>query len=280
VTDFAASWLDLREPVDHRSRNRALARALSAHVGGREELTIADLGCGTGSNLRASAPLLPPAQFWTLIDASQELLAAAVDRLQAWADQADWEGETLLLAKAGKRIRAEFRRADLARDLDAALGRADLVTASALFDLVSAEFIGRFTASVSRGRSAFYGVLTYDGRQDWTPADEADADLLDAFNVHQRCDKGFGPAAGPEASARLGDALRAAGYAVWQGDSAWRLRPGEGALIAQLAAGVADAARQTGLVDRARIERWRVLERTGALVGHTDLLALPCQPGA
>ena len=277
MTDFAASWLDLREPVDHRSRNTGLARALSAHVGGREELAIADLGCGTGSNLRASAPLLPPAQRWTLIDASQELLAAAVDRLQAWADQAEWEGETLLLAKAGKRIRAEFLRADLARDLDAALERADLVSASALFDLVSADFIGRFAASLSRRRSAFYSVLTYDGRQGWTPAGEADADLLDAFNAHQRRDKGFGPAAGPEASARLGDALRAAGYAVLQGDSAWRLGPGEGALIAQLAAGVADAAWQTGLVDRARIERWRGLEHTGALVGHTDLLALPCR---
>ena len=178
MTDFAASWLDLREPVDHRSRNTALARALSAQVGGREELTIADLGCGTGCNLRASAPLLPPAQRWTLIDASQELLAAAVDRLQAWADQADWEGETLLLAKGGKHIRVDFRRADLARDLDAVLGHADLVAASALFDLVSADFIGRFAASLARRRSAFYGVLTYDGRQAWTPACEADADLL------------------------------------------------------------------------------------------------------
>ena len=275
MTDFAASWLDLREPADHRSRNRALARALSLHVGGLERLAIADLGCGTGSNLRASAPLLPAAQSWTLIDSSQDLLDAAVERLEAWAEQADREGETLLLAKGGKRIRVDFRRADLARDLDAALGHADLVAASALFDLVSADFIGRFAASLARRRSAFYGVLTYDGRQAWTPACEADADLLDAFNAHQRGDKGFGPAAGPQASARLGEALRAAGYAVLEGDSAWRLGPGEEALIAQLAAGVADAVRQTGLVDSARIDEWRALEHDGAFVGHTDLLALP-----
>jgi len=275
VTDFAASWLDLREPADHRSRNRALARALSLHVGGLERLAIADLGCGTGSNLRASAPLLPAAQSWTLIDSSQGLLDAAVDRLKAWAEQADWEGETLLLARGDKRIRVDFRRADLARDLDAVLGQADLVAASALFDLVSADFIVRFAAGLARRRSAFYGVLTYDGRQAWTPACEADADLLDAFNRHQRGDKGFGPAAGPEASARLGEALRAAGYAVLEGDSAWRLGPGEEALIAQLAAGVADAVQHTGLVDSARIDGWRALEHDGALVGHTDLLALP-----
>jgi hypothetical protein len=195
----------------------------------------------------------------------------------AWAERADWEGETLLLAKGGKRIRVRFRRADLARDLDAVLGRAELVAASALFDLVSADFIVRFATSLARHRAAFYGVLTYDGRQAWTPACEADADLLDAFNAHQRGDKGFGPAAGPEASTRLGEALRAAGYAVLEGDSTWRLGPGEDALIAQLAAGIADAVRQTGLVDSARIDGWCGLAHDGALVGHTDLLALPRQ---
>ena len=275
MTDFAASWLDLREPADHRSRNRALARTLSLHVGGLERLAIADLGCGTGSNLRASAPLLPAAQSWTLIDSSQDLLDAAVDRLKVWAEQADFEGETQRLARGDKRIRVDFRRADLARDLDAVLGQADLVAASALFDLVSADFIVRFATGLARRRSALYGVLTYDGRQAWTPACEADADLLDAFNMHQRGDKGFGPAAGPEASARLGEALRAAGYAVLEGDSAWRLGPGEEALIAQLIAGVADAVQHTGLVDSARIDGWRALEHDGALVGHTDLLALP-----
>jgi hypothetical protein len=62
---------------------------------------------------------------------------------------------------------------------------------------------------------------------------------------------------------------------VLEGDSAWRLGPGEDALIAQLAAGVADAAQQTGLVDCGRIAGWRALRHDGALVGHTDLLALP-----
>ena len=183
---------------------------------------------------------------------------------------------TLALFKGAKRINVEFRRADLARDLEAALGPSvNLVTASALFDLVSAEFIARFAAAVAAAKSAFYTVLTYDGDQRWTPEHEADAALLAAFHAHQRRDKGFGAAAGPDAPDALSEAFAAAGYAVQEGDSAWRLGAGDEALIAELAAGFGDAVRETGQVDAQTIAAWRAITRTGAVVGHADTLALP-----
>ena len=133
----------------------------------------------------------------------------------------------------------EFRRADLAGDLEAALGpSANLVTASALFDLASPEFIARLAAAVAARKSAFYTVLTYDGDQRWTPEHEADAALLEAFHAHQRRDKGFGPAAGPDAPDALSEAFAARGYAVQEGDSAWRLGAEDEALIAELAVGL------------------------------------------
>ena len=150
VTGFSAEWLDRREPADHRSRNRKLEHALAKHFDGWRPITVVDLGCGTGSNLRATAPLLGPEQHWTLVDYEQALLDAAAVRLTAWADGADRKDGKLALFKGAKRINVEFRRADLARDLDAALGpNANLVTASALFDLVSAEFIATFAAAVA-----------------------------------------------------------------------------------------------------------------------------------
>ncbi len=276
MSGFSADWLDLREAADHRSRNRKLAHALAKHFDGWRPISVVDLGCGTGSNLRATAPLLGPEQHWTLVDMDAGLLDAAVARLATWADGADRQQEKLVLFKGAKRITVEFRRADLARDLDAALGpSANLVTASALFDLVSAEFIGKFAAALARRKSAFYTVLTYDGDQRWTPEHEADAALLDAFNTHQKRDKGFGPAAGPDAADALSEAFSAAGYAVQEGDSAWRLESEDAALIADLANGFAEAARETGLVDEPTIAAWRAITRTGAVVGHADTLALP-----
>jgi SAM-dependent methyltransferase len=276
MSGFAPEWLDLREPVDHRSRNRKLERALAKHFDGWRPVTAVDLGCGTGSNLRATAPLLGPEQHWTLVDNDPRLLAAAADRLAAWADGADRQGERLALFKGAKRINVAFHRADLAGDLDAALGAgANLVTASALFDLASPAFIARFAAAVAARKSAFYTVLTYDGDQRWTPEHAADAALAEAFHAHQRRDKGLGAAAGPDAPDLLSEAFAAAGYAVQEGDSAWRLGAGDEALIAELAAGFAAAVAETGTVDATALAAWRAVARTGAVVGHADTLALP-----
>ena len=156
------------------------------------------------------------------------------------------------------------------------------MTASALFDLASASFIARFAAAMAARKSAVYAVLTYDGDQRWTPEHEADAHLLEAFHAHQRRDKGLGPAAGPDASDALSEAFTALGYAVQEGDSAWRLGPesgvGDEALIAALAAGFAQAARETGLVDATALAAWSAVTRTHAVVGHADTLALPRAP--
>ena len=275
MSGFAPEWLDLREGADHRSRNRKLERALAKHFDGWRPVTVVDLGCGTGSNLRATAPLLGPEQHWTLVDHDQALLEAAAQRLAAWADGADHEGGTLALFKGAKRINVALRRADLAGDLEGALGpNANLVTASALFDLASPEFIARLAAAVAVRKSAFYTVLTYDGDQRWTPEHEADAALLSAFHTHQQRDKGLGPAAGPHAPDALSETFASAGYGVEEGDSAWRLGAGDEALIAALAAGFAEAAHETGHVDAQTIAAWLRSPRTGAVVGHSDILAL------
>jgi SAM-dependent methyltransferase len=276
MSGFSAQWLDLREPVDHRSRNVELGRRLARHFEGWRPITVVDLGCGTGSNLRATAPLLGPDQSWTLVDYDQALLDAAAERLAVWADGSDTQQGRMILFKGAKRLSVEFRRADIAGDLDSALGpSANLVTASAFFDLVSADFIGRFAVAVAKRRSAFYTVLTYDGDQRWTPEHEADAIMAEAFHAHQARDKGFGAAAGPQAPDALGEAFASAGYSVAELDSAWRLGETDAALIADLARGFADAVRETGLMDAQVVSDWSLMPRTGAVVGHTDTLALP-----
>ena len=276
MSGFAAEWLDLREPVDHRSRNRKLERALAKHFDGWRPVTVVDLGCGTGSNLRATAPLLGPEQHWVLVDNDPALLEAAAQRLTSWADGADQQPGKLSLFKGAKRINVAFRRTDLGSSTEAALGTgANLVTASALFDLASMQFITGLAAAIAARNAALYAVLTFDGDQRWTPEHEADAALLDAFHAHQRRDKGFGPAVGPEAPDALGEAFSRLGYQVLEGDSAWRLGQGDEALIAELASGFAQAAGETGLVDQQAISAWRALLRTGAIVGHADMLALP-----
>ncbi len=116
------------------------------------------------------------------------------------------------------------KRVDLASvEFRPLLSGADLVTASALFDLFSVEAIERLAGAVAAERCAFYTVFTYDGIAAFLPEHSADGAMRETFNRHQRTDKGFGPAAGPTASDALAAAFARYGYSVLRGKSPWVL---------------------------------------------------------
>jgi SAM-dependent methyltransferase len=278
MAGFSPEWLALREPADHAARNPQLLAAVGAHFSGRGSISIVDLGCGAGSNLRGAYAALPARQHWTLVDFDEALLAAARIRLADWADEAREQGEELVLAKGHRTITVDTRQADLNKDLEWVLGwQPDLVTAAALFDLASKRWIERFVAALASQRIPLYTVLTYDGREKWRPAHPADARMLAAFAHHQRSDKGFGPAEGALATETMAEAFRKSGFAVSTADSAWQLDAGQSALIAELARGIAQAASETGHVDAQTVQDWLAARIDGAsgVIGHTDLWARP-----
>jgi SAM-dependent methyltransferase len=278
MSGFSPDWLALREPADGRARNPGLLAELGAAFTGSEGVAVVDLGCGTGSNLRAVAPHLPRRQRWRLIDHDAALLAAARDRLTAWADRAERDGDGLRLIVGDRDLQVSFTEVDLAAAPEAALdGSPDLVTAAALFDLASAPWIDRLAHSVAESRAVFYTALTYNGDDSWKPPHPDDAAILDAFLTHQGRDKGFGPAAGPAGTDALAQAFGALGYRVTTGGSPWRLGEAEQALLRELAAGVAQAVRETGRMPEDQVSAWLAARSQGAscTIGHTDLLALP-----
>lgn len=279
MSGFSAEWLSLREPVDHRSRNANLQADVCALLAGKEAPRITDLGCGSGSNLRALAPHFASGQMWRLVDADPALLAAARRLLSDWADEAQSDGDALRLVKAGKLIHVRFEEADLARDLEQVLDHAtDLITAAAFFDLVAAPWLTRFCNAVAARQLPFYTVLTYDGVERWQPTHPADADVLAAFHAHQANDKGFGPAAGPKATSLMEAAFKAAGYKVSTAPSPWLLEMShDAALIRALAEGAAQAVAETNRVAQPMLASWLEAHRHAAQVeiGHLDLFAQP-----
>ncbi|MGK9166928.1 class I SAM-dependent methyltransferase [Inquilinus limosus] len=253
---FSTAWLDLREPADHAARDSALRDAAASLVeaGG----LIVDLACGTGSTARALQPRLAPAIRWRLVDQDAALLREAGRRTGAAA-------ETVLC--------------DLARE-DPPIEGASLVTASALLDLVSAAWIEGFADALKARRCPLYAGLSYDGRVSFDPAHPGDRVVTAAFNAHQRTDKGFGPALGPEGAKALAAALPSRGFTVRVAPSPWRLGPGDAQLVGPLLSGIAQAAAETGGIAAAEIEDWLAFRQARAadgrcLVGHVDLLAIP-----
>jgi SAM-dependent methyltransferase len=278
MSGFSPDWLALREPADHDARNAELLDLVAQRFEGREGVRVLDLGCGTGSNLRGSWNVLPDWQHWTLVDFDSRLLDAARENLTRWADQAEVFGEELLLTKGRRHVTVDLRKADLTTDLDKLLDwRPDFVTASALFDLVSPQWLEDFVAALAKRKLPLYTVLTYDGREEWQPPHQADAAMLAAFNAHQRRDKGFGPSAGPDATDELVRRFKKRGYEVETAASPWTLGPSQAGLTKALTAGIADAVRETGAVGDDDIVNWLISKekaRSGT-IGHLDLWAVP-----
>lgn len=270
---FSADWLALREPADHAARSRTVADAVRRHFAGRSGLRIVDLGCGAGSNLRGTFDLLPLQQDWTLVDYDPRLLSAARERLEGWADSRMGDR----LTKGAATLTVATREADLSAGADHVLaGPVDLVTAAALFDLCSVAWLDRFAATLAARRLPLYTVLTYDGRDRFHPLHPLDGAMLAAFHADMRRDKGFGPAAGPDAASGLIGALERHGYRVVTGDSPWVLDMSE-PLAIELAKGFTQAVIATGKVDADSAQDWLQARLSGGTweTGHTDLFALP-----
>ncbi|MGO4123635.1 hypothetical protein AB4Z01_04505 [Inquilinus sp. YAF38] len=249
---FPIAWLDLREPADHAARHPGLRSAAASLVGTGG--LIVDLGCGTGSTVRALQPCLGASVRWRLVD-----------------------HDAAVLREAGRRTGAETVLCDLSRG-ESPLEGAALVTASALLDLVSEAWIERLADILKACRAPFYAALSYDGRLSFDPAHPGDRAMIAALNADQRTDKEFGPALGPDGAGALAAALRARGFEVRIEASPWRLGPGDAALVAALLAGIAGVAAGPGGIVEAEVEDWLAFRRARAadghcLVGHVDLLA-------
>jgi SAM-dependent methyltransferase len=267
---FAADWLALREPADHRARADALLAPLvewrRARGHASTPLRVVDLGSGTGSNLRYLAPRLPGPQEWTLVDQDAALLARALE---------------LGVERVAGVGRVERVRGELAHEGLAAVRRTDLVTASALLDLVSQAWLDRLVKACAAARCAALFALSWDGVIEWDTPDPDDALVADAVRAHQRRDKGMGPALGPAAGPAAERAFKAAGFRTEMAASAWVLGRADRALVRPLIAGWADAAAEQRPSDEERVRAWEERRRTGLerpfrlTVGHLDALALP-----
>lgn len=265
MSGFSIDWLDLRADADRRARDPGLKEQALQWLEAAENPVAVDLGAGTGSTLRALTAANPQSLTWRLVDNDMTLLDEA-------------------LRRHGQTHRLEPRQADLAELASLPLQGARLVTASALFDLVSENFLDalatRLQAQSQQQPVGLYAALNYDGSTHWTPHHPLDEAVLAAFNQDQRTDKGFGPALGPDSGAVMQRLFTAAGFKVYTASSPWVLDGADQAMVAALITGIAGAVAGHPDIDASALEDWVQFRLTNAasgtcIVGHTDVLALP-----
>ena len=266
MSSFSIAWLNLREDADFAARDKTLATDVLNWLGQATDPVspdriIVDLGAGTGSTLRALTKLGATNIVWRLVDLDGKLLDEA-------------------LRRHGKNFLIEDYQADLNVIGELPLTGAHILSASALMDLVSADFIDRLIERISPRKTAVYAALNYDGTTSWTPTHPLDEKVLAAFNQDQRRDKGFGPALGPECTSYLKNALENKGYRVSIKPSPWQLTAKDQAMQNELIQGIAAAVNADKNVTESEIDDWKNFRLANTnegtcTIGHWDLLALP-----
>jgi hypothetical protein len=287
MSGFSADWLALREPFDAAARAAPLVAELRARVGnpsGTRPLQVLDLGAGAGSNLRYLAPRLGGAQRWRLVDHDRKLLAAAREATCAWARARGaaayktWLSRSVSIGASDFRCDVTTEPVDLAGHpvtvplADVAIAQGTLVTAAALLDLVSEQWL-RFLAWRCREASApILFALTYDGRTICSPAEPEDAEALALFNRHQLGDKGFGPALGPNAPRAALAAFAGVGYELRSERSDWHIGPKHGVMQSALLDGWLAAAVEVAPERRTALEDWHRRRTAHVAAGHSTLV--------
>jgi SAM-dependent methyltransferase len=257
---FDPHWLSLREPADGKARDRALLLQATQAFEKRSGSVILDIGCGSGSTYRSLQPHLTEKTRWRLLDNDRLLLEEVRNR----------HGNAV-----------ETVEMDLG-DVDALpLQDVALVTASALFDLCSADFIDRVSHRLGAAGIGLYAALNYDGEMAWTDEHPLDRTITAVFNAHQQSDKGFGISLGPDAWRVLAEAMRVQGCTVSIAESPWILADKDTDLQLLLLNGIAGAVQEYGQLEPEEVISWYAYRQDSARkkrglcrIGHRDLVAV------
>jgi hypothetical protein len=281
-----AHWLQLREASDAQSRSTALTRDIAAEVAPFDTLHALDLATGAGSNIRYLAERLQGQQRWLAVDRDPDLLEALLERMQRWGHGRGYDvsvgPDTCTIRGPRLECHIETLRLNLSVLHDRVLfaGR-QLVTASALLDLVSESWLRDVAGHCRAEHAAALFSLTYNGRSASEPRESEDDLVLELFNRHQKTDKGLGgPAAGPDAATVAEQCFTEAGFVVRRAASDWNVSPAERDMQRLLIDGWAHAATEIAPRRKRTITAWhgRRIDHLDAghsrvVVGHDDLAA-------
>jgi hypothetical protein len=259
-------WLAARVAADNAARAVTVSTLLPelinyliARAGSDATVEIIDLGAGTGANQRWLAPRLPILQHWLHLD-HNPVISRSLPLLD----------DTVIIDEG---VEA------LCQLLTKASGDRQLVTCSALLDVLTTEQIEAVCRAVIDNRVPAFFSLTVTGGLRLSPTDPHDQLLLAAFNDHQR----RAGRAGPDATTLTVNLLRAAEFAVTTQETSWRLTAQSGlAFVDQMLAERLAAAVAQDPALAASAAAWLELRRAQLAAGllrieldHCDILGIP-----
>ena len=181
---FENSWLYQREKIDNQSKNLSLINIINNALKNIENISILDLGTGTGSNFRfLSKKITHKNQFWTLMDISKSSLQEAKRNI----------------ISNNKIKSVSFKNHNIIKNIkNINFNKYDLVAGSAFLDIMPNSWFKVFH-KLNQDTKLIYFSINYDGYFKFYPRHNFDNNMLKLFNKDQRSKKdGKVNAVGPD----------------------------------------------------------------------------------
>jgi len=227
-------YLISKQTVDDRALNRRVFQALRAYMPDQKTLLVTEVGAGAGTMLRRLIDwdLWVQADY-TLVDESLENTVYAREWLAGWAREhellVEQDNDSLLFTRGRRRVSAHFVTADVFEFIRSQPGRADLLIANALLDLLPLPSSLPPLFSLIQPGGLAWLTLNFDGASIFEPAIDPALDAQVELLYHSSMDERLtaGQSSGDSRTGRhLFTYLRQAGAEILEaGASDWVVFP-------------------------------------------------------
>ena len=241
MSDFIAAdydWLLLRYAADKRSRGQGLLKQLQTLLADKGEITVLDIGAGSGANLAFLAPRLNVSeQRWHLVDRDTQLTSKVSGALQALSKVDDIQLEsnnTELRFSSG--VATYTASTEDFLDVDSSIYQQawDVVTANAVFDLLTIDQLRRFFILAKTHWTHnpwMYFTINLDSQMSFDPMMPEDEEVVRLFHLHMQRPQSFGCSLGNDSAILLNNIAKEVGFEVDLERSDWVATPQEEAFI-------------------------------------------------
>ncbi|MEK6476597.1 hypothetical protein WJR50_03645 [Catalinimonas sp. 4WD22] len=286
--DDPIMWLDHRYACDAEARNANIEKKFLEFFSEKDTLSIVDAGCGTGSNFQYYFEKLPNHQEWVFLDCENSLLEACRAKLHNFAKKNHYqykEQNGSISIKAGRK-QANIRTVDgeLAEvEKHTDLKETNVITANALFDLLSYDQFDTFACKLSAYNVCLMATLNYY-ETSFLPFSEDDGRFVRYFHTHMTRPQKFGAAMGPNCTEEMLDLLTEHQMMIEQEGSQWHLKRYDTTMHHYLLHFFEHAVRDLNLSDTevTELEVWLENKKKMSqdhkleiIVDHSDIFAYP-----
>ena len=282
---FYNSWLAQREPFDFLARSNLLVNEIKKDS--KIINNLVDLGTGTGSFLRWYICQKLTFHTGTLIDYDRRLLNSIGLSFRKFFKDTDFVIKKLNADKYlfSGHLYQESSKILLNRknifNFNTKFNQYDLISLSALADLLSKKYIKKLLSNISSGKYLYFS-LCFNGKIKWLPTNEFDKYITRQFNNHQIQDKGFGVALGSNSIKYIELVAKQEDYSIFKKDSSWKIDTltNESQLFQQKYLNIIlNALKKDEITDKKVLQSWfskRIglikNKRSNLNVGHNDIL--------